>query len=365
MKRFLIVISLILWAVVAFGQDSPTPTETDTPEPTDTPTVTNTPTHTPTNTPTPTACDKCTQTPVELSSGDCVKGNTSVCANDFDAEGGGLSANFLGPDAVYMFTTTDGSMVTVKLFADYNADLAISSVCDDHTADIVCVDYEGTIAAPTCAAITTPHVSGYVNKTVSVPTPGTYYVWVDGYSSFSGNYELELSWEDYTATPTNTPTHTSTETNTPTITQTPTATVPTNTPTETPTVTNTVTRTPTRTPTATHTSIPTVTPKDTATSTPTSTPTALCSSLPCSTVITVPTAAVRALAPQYCIGTRLQNDSDTDIYYARFGATAVVNSGGKVAANGGVVEWVEDNVYRGELSIICGSASKKLLIERW
>jgi len=57
----------------------------------------------------------------------------------------------------------------------------------------------------------------------------------------------------------------------------------------------------------------------------------------------------------------LVNDSDEVIYYA-FGAAAVLNSGGRLNAAGGVIEMkITDNVmYTGAINAICASGSKVL-----
>ena len=230
MKRFpilLMALCLIVFASVSFGQDTPTPTET--PVPTDTPT------------PTPTSADLCSSTPVPMTSGTCYLGSTSGYANNFDAACGEYPELFAGKDVVFSFELTAGAVVTVVGEADYDADWAIGTACDNRTADIMCVDVSDTHADPAACGSIVHTTYGFVNETLSLPAD-TYYLWVDGYSSEAGNFSIKVTWTAYTATPTvtNTPVPaTATSTPTPTATMTSTNTPgPTSTPTVTPTPTS-------------------------------------------------------------------------------------------------------------------------------
>lgn len=220
MKRFpifLMALCLILCAMPVFAQDTPTPT--------------------------PTAADVCGSA-IALSSGDCVLGSTAGYTNNFDASCGDYPELFAGKDVVYSFTLSAGAVVTIVGEADFDADWAVATTCDNRTADVLCIDVSDTHADPSACGSLTHTTYGFINETLSLAAD-TYYIWVDGYSSESGNYALKVSWTAHTATPT-----------------------PTDTPTVTPTPTLTPTRTPTPTPTATNTPGPTTTP--TVTPTPTS-----------------------------------------------------------------------------------------------
>jgi len=55
------------------------------------------------------------------------------------------------------------------------------------------------------------------------------------------------------------------------------------------------------------------------------------------------------------------NDSDK-VMYLRLGETAVQHEGIRIAASGGSYEITKDNLYRGEVNVICEEADKVLMI---
>lgn len=162
-----------------------------------------TPTPTPTATPTfaPPAGDTCMDA-VSIACGDCVNGYTFSAADDHDCGTG-----HAGVDVVYEFVLASDSTVTFVGEATFDADWTIATACDASTGDILCVDYEGTAAVPSCSTTGSPSAGGRLNFTQFL-TAGTYYIWVDGYfASSAGEYSLEISCvTGPTPTPTSTPT---------------------------------------------------------------------------------------------------------------------------------------------------------------
>ena len=199
---------------------------------------------------------------MELTGGSCELGKVTRRVNDHHDCGPG---GFAGGDIVYAFSVPDEMLVTLMAEADFDADFALTTVCDDGSAVVeqVCVDFQGTDPDISCSQIDMPDLSGVFTH-VWYSEPDIYYLWIDGHDySETGDYAVELTYATLTPTPTETPTCTPTET--------PTAT-PTETPTEAPT--STPSATPTSTPTYTPTDIPTPIPTDTPTQIPTNTPTA-------------------------------------------------------------------------------------------
>lgn len=371
MKKFLVLISMILWVVVAFGQDSPTPTETntpvdtatptvtetptETPVPTDTPTITSTPTFTrtptptatitltPTKTPTstttntPTAADGCS-TPVVITPAVCYSNTTSGYKNDYYP--GCYPAPFYnGPDHCYEFTLTTNAVVTFIGVAEYDADWSIASACSA-TSYKYCIPESETHATPTCNPVTTPHPRGwlYDSETLSA---GTYYLWVDGSSGQSGVYSFSVNWTVGTSTPTVAATSTPTETAVPS--------------------TATPTRTSTRTSTPTITNTPTETP--TITSTPTVTVTPGCIVKGCQATGTVGTVSTYLVASYDRLGTRVFNSGNETIWLG-LGEAAVVGKGIGVAS-GTAWESTGDDRWTGTIYGISTGGSDTVGIRTW
>ncbi|MCD4654433.1 hypothetical protein K8T06_10935, partial [bacterium] len=216
----------------------PTPTETPIPTDTPSPTTTQTPTWLPGN-----SCEH----PLTMACGDCFCGRTYGFGDSHDCEPGWGHS---GPDVLYAFTVFEGQSMQILGEADYDADWAISTICDKTSADIICEDKVWPHEILSCSTIPEPYGWGTLNYTIS--DPGEYFLWVDGHLSGDfGNYCLELICTG-TITPSPTPTDTPSEpTSTPTETVTPTETsTPSPSPTA-PTPTPTITLTPTETPTAT------------------------------------------------------------------------------------------------------------------
>mgnify|MGYP000179793687 CR=1 FL=1 len=316
---------------------------------------------------TPTCADNCTQTPIALTSGQCITGSTGDYNDDFRPDCGGYADSFFGRDVVYMVTVGAGSVLTLIGHADFDADFAIGSSCDANTADELCVDKSSTYATPACGSLTYD-TSGFVNESVSVEAD-TYYIWVDarGGGDESGEFGLEVSWATFTPTPT--PTNTPVPTVTPTATDTPAPTVtPTPTDTPVPTATPTDTPEPTATPTTTNTPVPTASPTATDTPAPTATPTPtcspVCSGYPCNTKATVGSVSTFILASS-STRTELEivNDSDEVVYLA-LGDYAEMNEGIRLNASGGSWNGQKSNgdVYTGTVYAICSSGSKVICV---
>ncbi len=175
--------------------------------------------------------------PILISCGECVVGQTAESNNDHDCGTG-----HDGPDNVYVLELPFEAQVQFIGEADYDADWTIATSCDESTGDILCVDYyPSTTIDPSldCGGMTAAQYSGLEFTTTL--TTGTYFIWVDSWTSGTGgNYAFQIICTEQptsTPTPTNTATNTATNTPTNTATNTPTNTA-TNTPTNTPTNTN-------------------------------------------------------------------------------------------------------------------------------
>lgn len=325
---------MILWAVVALGQDSPTPTETETPV--DTATPTRTPTST--NTPTPTANDNCTAVPA-LTPGQCINSNTSGMKNDYHPASCGVE-NYDSADAVYKFTLGYSSAVTIIGDAEYDANWALSSACSSSSATVFCILQSDTEAMPSCNLVSTPHPRSWLYDQRDLAA-GTYYIWVDGLSGQVGSFSLSVDWTEDTATPT--------PTNTPTV------------PTGTPTSTRTPTQTPTRTPTPTITQTPTIT--STVTETPTITCTPGCESINCTGTGTVGNESTYLVAGYHRNGVRIFNDGNETIYISENQA-AVVGYGVGIATKT-FWETSGHDVWRGDIYGISTGGSDTVSIYTW
>ena len=85
---------------------------------------------------------------------------------------------------------------------------------------------------------------------------------------------------------------------------------------------------------------------------------------PTHTVVTVGATTTAALAANTSrIYALLINDADEAIYI-KLGASAALNAGIRINANGGNYEMSEQlgNLYQGAINAICASGSKKLLV---
>ena len=172
-------------------------------------------------------CDICPGENCEVAEefvcGTCRNGNTIGLDDDHGDCGGG---NHAGPDKVYFFTVSESRVVTVRAEADFDADYAVATVCDDgtHGTELICTDSLGTNPDISCSSVISPHALG--NFTYSwLASPGTYYFWIDGKNAVSeGNFALEITCTEPTPTPlpseTPTPMPSSTPTELPTSTPT-------------------------------------------------------------------------------------------------------------------------------------------------
>ena len=147
--------------------------------------------------------------PYQIAAGDCVCGSTAdeFIRNDFDCSPEEL--HFNSTDAVYQFTADQYGILRVAGEANYDADWAISSVCDGSTGDILCTGNTGANPDLVCSTISSPTTPwGDLNYQFEV-YPGNYYIWVDGNSTQTGDYCLEADFTPLaTPTPTATPTAT-------------------------------------------------------------------------------------------------------------------------------------------------------------
>ncbi len=179
----------VLWNV-AFADVNTSP---DTPAPTATPTVT--PTKTPT--PIPPVNDSCPGT--DLYPDTCVCGNSIGAYDSFDC-----GVGFNGGDVVFHLTNLQtGAIYQLIGDAEYNADWAISTVCNNSSGDVLCLagtDYPET---PQCSTLTANQY-GFANfEWIAYQTE--YWIWVDSQNSMItlGEYCVEVKT---VSTPTPTPT---------------------------------------------------------------------------------------------------------------------------------------------------------------
>ncbi len=176
----------------------PTGTMTATATAIPTETLTVTPEKTPTIYPTPQPSatfsgDSCSQ-PRILGCDACVMGNTWNNFNYFSCAGEGFQAR----DIVYEFFLSTARIITVTGEADFDADWAIASHCDQWTGDILCCDFAGAHVSPVCTDIdpSEVHEFGHVNFSAYLE-PGHYYIWVDGYEFFEyGEFSLQIDCAD-------------------------------------------------------------------------------------------------------------------------------------------------------------------------
>ncbi len=158
---------------------------------------TPTPLPTATFTATPVPGDTCDD-PIIIACNECVVGTTDGATNFHDCGTG-----HGGPDLVYELTLLEDTFVQIIGEADYDADWTLAETCSDTAGEIVCADDYGDHVDPSCGDIT-HNTYGYMNYE-GMLTAGTYYIWVDGYYSYSyGNYALEVVC--VTGTPTEVPT---------------------------------------------------------------------------------------------------------------------------------------------------------------
>ncbi|MBN2382366.1 hypothetical protein JXQ70_05730 [bacterium] len=143
--------------------------------------------------PTPPANDTCDGV-IALACNSCIEGSTLLTVNDFDCSSGSITS---GADLVYSFTLTNTNTVTIVAEADFDADFAVSTVCDDGSAGtLLCVDRTGTQTDPSCGDIAN-HDYGYAVWSQMLEA-GTYYIWLDTYAGApTGNFALEILCELY------------------------------------------------------------------------------------------------------------------------------------------------------------------------
>ena len=149
--------------------------------------------------------------PFEMNCGECLSGVTTFFQNDHGDCSGGSNLN-AGPDAVIKLTVNQASNVVLEAEADFNADYAISTDCDDGTqgSEIVCENYIYFVDDPdlACGEIENPLRVNIFTYTWQA-APGDYYIWIDGHlASDTGHFAVEVSC--VAGTPTDTPSPTST-----------------------------------------------------------------------------------------------------------------------------------------------------------
>ena len=161
----------------------------------DTP-IPSTITPTPTFTPRPPENDRCPG--VMIFPDDCHCDNTLNALDDFQC---GITGT--GTDVVYHLSgLQEDAVYLFKVEADYNADFAIASVCDDSTADVMCKTKKNPYIAPSCSTITEPNSSGYATMQWTAEQ-NEYWIWIDSTGSAWGDYCFEVIT---VRTPTPTPT---------------------------------------------------------------------------------------------------------------------------------------------------------------
>lgn len=156
-------------------------------------------TATPTSTPTPSGPGDHCGNPESISVGQCVTGSTVGYINDYDCSSG---SSHYGADRVYQLVLPSSANLNIFAEADWNADFAISTICDTVTGDILCTDSTGVQQNPSCSSIT-HNAFGYFSWSGALAA-GTYYIWIDSASGANGNYALEVAGQP-TPTPTQTP----------------------------------------------------------------------------------------------------------------------------------------------------------------
>jgi predicted outer membrane repeat protein len=152
------------------------------------------PTPTPTPTQPPTATPTFPPPPNNNCPGQIITTNTCICAssqgalNNFDC-----GIGFDGGDIVYQLTDLQiGSVYQFIAEADYNADFAISTVCDEYQGDLMCAHFKDPHIDPSCSIITTHHWLGYASYQWTA-TQQNYWIWIDSYAmGLEGNYCFEV-----------------------------------------------------------------------------------------------------------------------------------------------------------------------------
>lgn len=130
----------------------------------------------------------------------CDCGTTTGATLDHDCGTG-----HAGPDVVYHVTgLTVGLAYQILAEASYDADWTLAETCNASTPYILCSDYTGIQANPSCSSLV--HSSyGYCNY-IWTATQSEAWFWVDGYGSTNqGNYCVEIL-QYLTPTPSSTPT---------------------------------------------------------------------------------------------------------------------------------------------------------------
>ena len=161
--------------------------------------------------------------PIPLAGNDCYCGTTLVnirdegacIRNNWDCIGNVL---FNSNDAVMMISVPDSTRVHLIGEADYDADWAVTSICDSSSGCYLCTNNTGAHDDPYCSLINTNPNFSDLNFTFD-PPEGDYYIWVDGMGNATGNFCLEvISYPIGDPSPTPQPTWTPVPTVTPTVT---------------------------------------------------------------------------------------------------------------------------------------------------
>ncbi|RME20293.1 MAG: hypothetical protein D6806_16665, partial [Deltaproteobacteria bacterium] len=130
--------------------------------------------------PDPSLGDTCTDAPEILSSGTQVIQGTTTGASDDYSPSAGCTSNSTAADRVYTFTLTQDTNVDA-LVSGFDTVMYLRSVCDDAATEIDCNDDS------------TPP-GGLGSRITQDLAPGTYYLFVDGWKTDSGDFTLTVTF---------------------------------------------------------------------------------------------------------------------------------------------------------------------------